>query len=176
MALASGPWPPPRTSHAAAIVGEGAAAALLVVGGQDGSRGPSAAAVAAANPNPHPHPLPLPHPNPNPNPNQVVADAWLLAPLGCAAHASWARLEWRGTYPLQRCRHSLVVIGAGEDGDGEDGGVGGGGGEGGELALVFGGYDGAQRSICTTAYSAIPIPIFNPNTNLNLLARAQARS
>ena len=120
MASASGPWPPPRTSHAAAIVGEGAAAALLVVGGQDGSRGPSAAAV--------------------------VADAWLLAPLGSAAHASWARLEWRGTYPLQRCRHSLAVVGGDEDEDGVGGGGGGGGegGEGGELALVFGGYDGAH--------------------------------
>ena len=102
------------------------ACSLRVMGGQDGSRGPSAAAV--------------------------VADAWLLAPLGSAAHASWARLEWRGTYPLQRCRHSLVVIGGDEDEDGVDGGVGSGGGggkggeggEGGELALVFGGYDGAH--------------------------------
>jgi hypothetical protein len=148
MALASGPWPPPRTSHAAAIIGEGAAAALLIVGGQDGSRGPSAAAV--------------------------VADAWLLAPLGSAAHASWARLEWRGTYPLQRCRHSLAVVGGDEDEDGAGGGGGGGGGggeggaggeggEGGELALVFGGYDGARtHATHDTASSASPSPNLNP--------------
>lgn len=92
-----GPWPPPRTSHAAAIAGDGADAALVIVGGQDGALGTGAAAI--------------------------VADAWVLSPLGSACRV-WCRLDWRGTFPLQRCRHSIVVVG--------------------DLCIVYGGYDGAH--------------------------------
>ena len=38
--MGRGPWPAPRTSHAAAIAGSGESAALIIVGGQDGSLGP----------------------------------------------------------------------------------------------------------------------------------------
>ena len=93
-----GPWPPRRTSHASAIAGHGEMASLVVVGGQDGSLGPAGAAI--------------------------VADAWVLAPLGKPHERTWSRLDWRGTYPLQRCRHSLVLVN--------------------DLAIVYGGYDGAR--------------------------------
>ena len=36
----------------------------------------------------------------------------------------WSRLDWRGTYPLQRCRHSLAIVGG--------------------HAIVYAGYDGAH--------------------------------
>ena len=91
-----GPWPPPRTSHAAAIAGSGAGASLVVVGGQNGALGAGAAGI--------------------------VADAWVLTGLGTTTRR-WLRLDWNGTYPLQRCRHSLTVIG--------------------DLAIIYGGYDGA---------------------------------
>ena len=94
---ADGAWPPPRSSHAAALAGSGPSASLVVVGGQDGGRGGG--------------------------PVGVVADAWVLSPLG-GARRTWSRLDWRGTFPLQRCRHSVVVVG--------------------ELAVVYGGYDGAR--------------------------------
>ena len=96
-AAARGPWPPPRTSHAAAIAGSGSGASLVVVGGQDGALGTGAAAI--------------------------VADAWVLTGLGTATR-EWSRLEWKGIYPLQRCRHSLAIVGG--------------------LAVVYGGYDGAR--------------------------------
>lgn len=100
------PWPPPRSSHAAAIAGTGEHAALIVVGGQDGRLGAGAAAI--------------------------VADAWILAPLGSEVRV-WSRLEWRGVFPLQRCRHSLAIV---------KGTTAGGGSR--QLAIVYGGYDGAQ--------------------------------
>lgn len=92
-----GPWPPQRTSHAAAIVGTGTSALLVVVGGQDSKLGTGAGAI--------------------------VADAWVLGPLGSPTR-TWSRLDWRGTYPLQRCRHSMVVMN--------------------DLVIVYGGYDGAH--------------------------------
>lgn len=95
-----GPLPPSRTSHAAALLGNGEYASLLVVGGQDGLRGPGAAAI--------------------------LADAWVLAPLGRPGERCWARLEW-DRFPLRRCRHSLVPVGPAQSG----------------RVLVFGGYDGA---------------------------------
>ena len=64
-----GPWPPPRTSHAAAIAGSGRDASMVVVGGQDGALGTGAAAI--------------------------VADAWVLTGLG-TARRQWSRLEWKG--------------------------------------------------------------------------------
>lgn len=91
----AGPSPPPRTSHAAAIAGCGADASLVVCGGQDASLGAAAAGI--------------------------IADAWVLSPLG-SPERRWGRLAWGGTYPLQRCRHSLAVLGG--------------------LAIVYGGYDG----------------------------------
>jgi len=93
----SGPWPPGRTSHAAAIAGSGSSASLVIVGGQDQALGPAAAAI--------------------------VSDAWVLSPLG-SPQRTWSQLSWRGTFPLQRCRHSLVILG--------------------EYAIVYGGYDGAH--------------------------------
>ena len=83
-----GRQPQPRTSHAAAIAGQGADAALVVVGGQDGSRGPGAAAI--------------------------LDDAWVL-PLG-PGKREWRRIEgWRGRYPLLRCRHTLNIVAASND-------------------------------------------------------------
>lgn len=101
--LSDCPWPPARTSHAGLIAGSGSAAALVIVGGQDGSTGPGAAAI--------------------------VADAWVLSPLGSPDRA-WSRLDWRGTHPIQRCRHSLVLVDTPDDA--------------GHLVVVYGGYDGAQ--------------------------------
>ena len=79
----AGPSPPPRSSHAAAITGAGTSAALIVCGGQDGSRGSAAAGI--------------------------LSDAWVLAPLGSASR-HWHCLDWSGKFPLQRCRHSLAVV------------------------------------------------------------------
>ena len=53
----------------------------------------------------------------------IVADAWILSHLGEATR-EWSRLSWKGVYPLQRCRHSLAVVG--------------------DLAIVYGGYDGSR--------------------------------
>ena len=83
LAVSEGPRPKPRTSHAAAVAGRGDDAVLVVVGGQDGSRGSGAAAI--------------------------LADAWVL-PLA-AGRRAWRRVDaWAGRYPLLRCRHALAVV------------------------------------------------------------------
>ncbi|GMH63816.1 hypothetical protein TrST_g12054 [Triparma strigata] len=78
-----GPQPHPRTSHASAVAGQGADAVLVVVGGQDSSRGSGAVAI--------------------------LDDAWVL-PLG-PGKREWRRIEgWRGRYPMLRCRHTLNIV------------------------------------------------------------------
>ena len=78
---ADGPKPEPRTSHAAAIAGRGGCASLVVVGGQDGSRGSGAAAI--------------------------LDDVWIFNLRGQA----WTRVDaWRGRYPLLRCRHAMALV------------------------------------------------------------------
>ena len=97
------PPPPPRTSHAAALVNAraGRDARLLVLGGHDARRGAGAAGV--------------------------LADAWLLGPLGRADARVWARLDVGGEMPLRRCRHAAAAAVGAED-----------------AVLVFGGFDGAR--------------------------------
>jgi hypothetical protein len=57
----------------------------------------------------------------------VLADAWVLAPLGRGADARrWARLDWSATMPLRRCRHAVAATAASG------------------RVLVFGGFDGAS--------------------------------
>lgn len=56
-------------------------------------------------------------------PAGIIADAWVLAPLG-SAQRKWSRLDWRGVFPVQRCRHSAALVG--------------------DLCIVYGGYDGAR--------------------------------
>ena len=127
-----GPWPPPRTSHAAAIAGSGTNARLLVVGGQDGRLGSGAGAI--------------------------VADAWVFGPLG-STDRLWSRLDWRGTFPLQRCRHSLVVIGG--------------------LAIVYGGYDGAHTLdehhslFCAPLHEAPSEPVANACADMGAVRQRQ---
>jgi hypothetical protein len=94
-----GPLPPARTSHAGTVVGVGAAASLVILGGQDGSNGTGPAAV--------------------------IGDAWVLSPLG-SPHRTWSRLDWRGIYPVQRCRHSMVLVGDASS----------------SVCVVYGGFDG----------------------------------
>lgn len=107
------PWPASRTSHAAAIVGSGSSARLIVVGGQDGRLGTGAASI--------------------------VADAWILSPLGSASRR-WTQLDcWRGTYPLQRCRHSLAVVGD-------------------KLVVLYGGYDGVRTLDAHHSVFCAPLP------------------
>lgn len=106
-------WPAPRTSHAMAIVGEGPSASLVLVGGQDGSLGTGAASI--------------------------IADAWILAPLGSPSRR-WTRIDcWHSVYPLQRCRHSLVAV--------DD-----------DLVIVYGGYDGARTLDAHHSLFCAPIP------------------
>lgn len=107
-----GPTPAPRTSHAAAIAGSGASASLVICGGQDGSLGSGVVAI--------------------------VADAWVLHPLGSPSR-TWHRLAWEGTFPLQRCRHSLAILGG--------------------VAIVYGGYDGV--SAIDAHHSLFCAPIFD---------------
>eukprot|EP00966_Prymnesium_polylepis_P203947 4724872-Prymnesium_polylepis.1 len=110
--VAHGPCPPPRTSHAAAIAGSGTTAALLICGGQDSALGTAAAAI--------------------------LADVWVLAPLG-EPERCWHRLSWGGTFPLQRCRHSLAVVRG--------------------LAIVYGGYDGVSTIDAHHSLFAAPLDV-----------------
>lgn len=116
----AGPSPPPRTSHASAIAGIGETAALVIVGGQDNGRGGGPAAV--------------------------LADAWILAPLGSSSK-NWTRLDWGGTYPLQRYRHCMAVVNNKKNGD--------------MLAIVYGGCDGVSTIDEHHSLFAAPLPISN---------------
>lgn len=107
------PWPAPRTSHATSIVGSGANASFIVVGGQDSRLGSGAASI--------------------------IPDAWILSPLGSKSKR-WTRLsDWRGVYPLQRCRHSLSTFGD-------------------ELAVVYSGYDGVRTLDAHHSLFCAPLP------------------
>ena len=114
----AGPWPPPRTSHAAAIAGSGPNARLIVVSGEDGRLGVGPAAI--------------------------IADAWVLSDLGSSR--VWSRIEWKGIYPLQRCRHSLVLVDDDRDDNKE------------ALAIVYGGYDGARTLDAHHSLFCAPLP------------------
>lgn len=109
---ARGPKPPARTSHASALVGEREHAQLLIVSGQDSSRGPGAAAV--------------------------LADAWILGPLG-SPDKQWTRLDWE-LFPLRRCRHSIALA------------------KNNTLAIVYGGFDGAATVDEHHSLFAAPLP------------------
>ena len=81
-----GPNPPCRSSHSAAIVGKGKSASMIILGGTDVStRGSGKAAI--------------------------VGDAWLLVYLGLTDRRSWIKLPWDGL-GIQRCRHTMTVIGS----------------------------------------------------------------
>mmetsp|Transcript_46031 Transcript_46031/g.99967 ORF Transcript_46031/g.99967 Transcript_46031/m.99967 type:complete len:514 (+) Transcript_46031:111-1652(+) len=108
--VVEGPAPSPRTSHAAAITGEGASASLVICGGQNGAFGSGAVGI--------------------------LADAWVLRDLGSRERA-WSRCEWRGTFPLQRCRHSMVIVPSASEANG-------GSGVSSLCALVYGGFDGVS--------------------------------
>ena len=126
-----GPWPPARTSHAGAVVGSGDAAALVVVGGQDGAAGAGPAAVRRIPLRQHAFFFSTTSAlsySKAASLMQVVADAWVLWPLGSRQQRSWSQLDWRGRYPVQRCRHSVVLPAAAAAG----------------LVVVFGGFDGAH--------------------------------
>ena len=113
-----GAWPPARTSHAVAIAGCGEGASLVVVGGENSGLGAGPAAI--------------------------VADAWVLHPLG-AAHRTWTRVDgWHGVYPLRRCRHSLVLVD--------------------DLAIVYGGYDGAHTLDEHHSLFCAPVPLRHEQT------------
>ena len=108
----SGPVPSNRTSHAAAITGYGASAAMIICGGQ-GTKG------------------------------AILSDAWVLSPLGGEARG-WRRLDWGGTFPLRRCRHSLAVVNG--------------------LAIVYSGYDGASIIDAHHSLFAAPLDIATNGT------------
>lgn len=92
-----GPKPPGRTSHAAAIVGTGESAAMIVLGGSDASKGSGKAGM--------------------------VGDAWVLTHLGVSEKRCWIKLPWDGP-GVERCRHTMNIVGSGVfvwggwDGDG----------------------------------------------------------
>ena len=79
------PNPPGRSSHAAAIVGIGKAASMIVLGGTDISRGSGRAAI--------------------------LGDAWVLTNLGDSVKRSWIKLPWYGQ-GVERCRHTMTVVGS----------------------------------------------------------------
>ena len=79
------PRPPFRSSHAAAIIGTGESASMVVLGGTDVSRGSGKAAI--------------------------VGDAWILVNLGIPEKRSWMNLYWNGP-GVERCRHTMAVIGS----------------------------------------------------------------
>lgn len=128
MEVADGPAPPPRTSHASAIAGIGDGAALVVVGGQDSKRGTGMAAV--------------------------LADAWILGPLG-SPEKYWTRLDWEGIYPLQRCRHCMIVVNE-ENGSNA-------------LAIVYGGYDGVSTIDEHHSLFVAPLPPFANDSKLKAI-------
>ena len=80
-----GPNPPGRSSHAAAIVGTGKTASMIVLGGSDVSRGSGRAAI--------------------------LGDAWILTNLGDSEKRSWIKLPWDGQ-GVKRCRHTMTVVGS----------------------------------------------------------------
>jgi len=86
-----GPCPPGRTSHAATIIGEGNAAKMIVVGGNDATVGSGKSGI--------------------------LKDAWVLSlSMGIAGKVvgKWEKLDWSGC-GIDRCRHSMVTIGQGGD-------------------------------------------------------------
>lgn len=80
----SGPTPPARTSHSAAVVGKEDAPKMIIVGGTDSSRGVGR--------------------------GSMLCDAWVLNVAGEKdAHPMWMKLDWSGN-GLNRCRHSMAAV------------------------------------------------------------------
>ena len=78
----SGPNPPARTSHTAAIIGKGDMAKMIIVGGNGQGAGRKA----------------------------MLCDAWVLNLVGeNNTLPTWIKLDWRGD-ALDRCRHSMAVV------------------------------------------------------------------
>lgn len=74
-----------------------------------------------------------------------MSDAWVLSPLG-GEERGWRRLDWGGTFPLRRCRHSLAVVNG--------------------LAIVYGGYDGASIIDAHHSLFAAPLDIATNSTDV----------
>jgi len=84
----SGPNPPARTSHTAAIVGTGINSRMVIVGGTSSSLGAGR--------------------------GSMLCDAWILnlgQEHGISSTPTWLKLDWSGR-GVDRCRHSMAVVDA----------------------------------------------------------------